>query len=467
MGTTETFDAIVIGTGQAGKPLARSLAQSGSRTAIVERDERVGGSCVVRGCTPTKTMVASARVAHLARRAADYGVRTGAVAVDLVTVRKRKRDIVELFSGGGQKGLEGQDGLELVFGEGSFLSDRELEVTLLEGGTRRLRAEQIFINTGARPRVPEIEGLADVAYLDSTSIMELADVPEHLVVIGGGYIGLEFGQMFRRFGARVTIVQRAPQLLPREDEDVASALTEILKDEGIEVLLSSTPLAVSRDGEGRTVVAVETPEGKRDLLASELLVAAGRVPAVERLDLAAAGVETDASGHIVVNERLETNVPGIFALGDVKGGPAFTHISYDDYRIVESNLLGGGSATTAGRIVPYTVFTDPELGRVGLSEREARSRGLDVRVAKLPMNRVARALETDETRGLMKAIVDAGTDQILGAAILGVAGGEVMTVLQVAMMGKLPFTAIRDGAFSHPTFAESLNNLFSELDGRE
>ena len=349
-----------------------------------------------------------------------------------------------------------------------------MEVTLNEGGTRRLTAGKILINAGARPRVPALPGIEEVPYLDSTAIMELDQVPEHLLVIGGGYIGLEFGQMFRRFGSRVTIVQRGGQLLAREDADVAEEIATILRGEGIEVLLETQPVRVDRDADGRIRLAVRSPGGEHTLSGSHLLVAAGRVPNTDRLNLGAAGIEVDGRGFIRVNGRLETNVPGIYALGDINGGPAFTHISYDDYRILEANLLEGGGqqgrtrgarATTEGRVVPYAVFIDPQLGRVGLSEREARAQGRNIRVAKMPMTWVARALETDEARGFMKAIVDADTDQILGAAILSIEGGEIMTVLQMAMMGGLPYTALRDAVFAHPTLAESLNNLFTTLEG--
>ena len=464
MTETEQYDAIVIGAGQAGNPLSRALAGAGWKAALVER-AHVGGTCVNEGCTPTKTMVASARVAHLARRAGDYGVRTGPVAVDLARVRQRKRDIVESFRGNNLRRLEATENLDLLMGEARFVAPKEVEVTLNEGGTRRLAAETILINAGARPRVPDLPGIEAVPSLDSTSIMELDQVPDHLLVIGGGYIGLEFGQMFRRFGSQVTIVQRGPQLRAREDADVAQEVAAILREDGIEVLLDTTPLRVDRDAEGCIQLAVRAPGGERTLSGSHLLVAAGRVPNTDHLNLSAAGIEADRRGFVRVNPRLETNVPGVYALGDIKGGPAFTHISYDDYRILEANLLEGGESTTEGRLVPYTVFIDPQLGRVGLSEREARAQGRKIRVAKMPMTWVARALETDETRGLMKAIVDADTGQILGADILSIEGGEIMTVLQMAMTGGLPYTALRDAIFAHPTLAESLNNLFTTLDG--
>ncbi len=464
MKNPEDYKAIVIGTGQGGKPLAGSLARAGWKTAIIEREDKVGGTCVIKGCTPTKTMVASARVAHLARRAADYGVRTSSVAVDMVRVRERKRDIVDLFSGGGRRGLEKLEHLDLIFGHASFTGPHEIEVATPDDVPRRLTAEKIFINTGLRPLIPDIPGLKDVPYLDSTSIMELDSVPEHLLVLGGGYVALEFGQMFRRFGSKVTILQRSGLLLSREDPDVAEEIANILGGEGIDVRLKTRATRFEQDDEGQIVATVESAQGKETIRATQLLVATGRVPNGDRLNLEAAGIRTDERGSIPVNERLETNVPGVYCMGDANGGPAFTHISYDDYRIIRDNLLEGANASTKGRFVPYTVFIDPELGRVGLTEKQAKSQGLDVRVAKLPMSRVARALESDETRGFMKALVDPKSQQILGCAILGVHGGEVMAVLQVAMMGKLPYTAIKEGTFAHPTLAESLNNLFMTLD---
>ncbi|HLZ81562.1 MAG TPA: FAD-dependent oxidoreductase, partial [Ktedonobacteraceae bacterium] len=314
-----------------------------------------------------------------------------------------------------------------------------------------------------RPSKPTISGIDAVATLDSTSIMELDSVPSHLLVLGGGYIGLEFGQMFRRFGSDVTIIQRGARLLAREDGDVADAVAEIMREDGIEVLLTTTPLQVEQTGTGEIRLTVKSATGERVLHGTHLLLAAGRTPNSDSLNLAATGVETDKHGNIPVNEQLETNVPGIYALGDIKGGPAFTHISYDDFRIIRTNLLEKGHASIHDRLVPYTVFIDPQLGRIGLSEAEARAQGRNIQVAKMPMNYVARALELDETRGFMKAIVDADTEQILGCAILGIEGGEIMSALEIAMMGKLPYTVLRDGVFAHPTLAESLNNLFSSF----
>jgi pyruvate/2-oxoglutarate dehydrogenase complex dihydrolipoamide dehydrogenase (E3) component len=457
------YDAIVIGAGQGGGPLASALANAGKKTALIEQ-EHAGGTCVNEGCTPTKTMVASARVAYLARRGADYGVQTGPISVDMTVVRKRKRAIVESFRSGSEKRIASTQGLDYLPGQARFNGSKQLEVILNSSDTRLLSAETIIINTGARPAQPDLPGVEQIPVLNSTSIMELDTVPEHLLIVGGGYVGLEFGQMFRRFGSRVTIIQRGAHLLSREDDDIADAVADILREDGIEILLQATPRHVLRQANNQLHLSVQTSEGERLLSGSHLLMAAGRTPNTNMLDAEATGIKLDKHGFIPVNERLETGVAGIYAIGDVKSGPAFTHISYDDFRILRANLLEHGDATTHDRLVPYTVFIDPQLGRVGLSEREAREQGRTIRVAKMPMSYVARALETDESRGLMKAIVDAHSGQILGCAILGIEGGEIMSALQLAMMGKLPYTTLRDAVFAHPTLAESLNNLFSTLD---
>jgi pyruvate/2-oxoglutarate dehydrogenase complex dihydrolipoamide dehydrogenase (E3) component len=454
------YDAIVIGAGQAGGPLSTALAQAGHNTAIIER-VHVGGTCINEGCTPTKTMVASARVAYLTRRAADYGVEVGPVSIDMKVVRKRKRDIVESFRTGSERRIVSAEGDNLLMGEARFIEPKVVEVRLNSGEIRTLTAKNIFINAGDRPSIPPIDGIKNVPTLDSTSIMELDSVPEHLLVFGGSYIALEFGQMFRRFGSKVTIIQRSAHLLSREDTDIADEVAQILREDGIEILLESSVLHVMQNLNGSIEMVVRTAGGEQILTGSHLLVAASRVPNTDWLNLEAAGIETDKRGFIRVNERLETNVPGIYALGDIKGGPAFTHISYDDFRIIRTNLLEHGNASIRDRLVPYTVFIDPQLGRIGLSETEARASGRAIRVAKMPMNYVARALEIDESRGFMKAIVDAESGQILGGAVLGIEGGEIMAMLEIAMMGKLPYTVLRDGVFAHPTLAESLNNLFT------
>jgi len=457
----ERYDAIIIGTGQAGKPLALALAEAGRKTAIIER-EHVGGTCINVGCTPTKTMVASARVAYLAQRGGDYGIRPTPVQVEMPKVRQRKQAIVESFRNSSQRQIENTKGIDLIFGEASFTGPNTVAVRMNAGGTRHLTADRIFINTGGRPAEPAIAGLDKCAALDSSSIMELDVLPAHLLVLGGGYIGLEFGQMFCRFGSQVTVVQRGKRLLEREDADVGEEVAKILREDGVEVLLETHTQHAEQAGD--TIrLTVQTQSGERTLSGSHLLVAVGRVPNTDALNLSAAGIKTDTRGFVVANERLETNVPGIYALGDVKGGPAFTHISYDDYRIIRTNLLEGGNATTTGRLVPYTVYIDPQLGRVGMSETEARTDGRSIRVAKMPMSWVARALEMEESRGFMKAVIDAETNQILGYTALGVEGGELMSMVSIAMMGKVPYTTLRDGIFAHPTLAEALNNLFANL----
>ena len=458
----EHFDAIVIGSGQAGTPLTIALAEAGRKTALVE-SQHVGGTCINVGCTPTKTMAASARIAYLARRAADYGIRCGPVVVDLGEIHRRKQVIVDDFREGEQRRVEASRNAELIFGKAHFTGPKFVEVSVNAGGTRALTSDTIFINTGDRPATPHIAGLDSVKALDSTSIMELQEVPEHLLVLGGGDVGLEFGQMFRRFGSRVTIVQHGKQLLSREDRDVADEVCEVLRADGIEVLLETAAVGVHASASG-VGLDLRGPAGESTLTGSHMLDAAGRVPNSEHLNLAATGVKVDARGFISVNDRLETNVAGIYALGDVKGGPAFTHISYDDYRIIRNNLLRGGNSSTKNRLVPYTVYTDPQLGRIGLTEQEARSLGRSIRVAKIPMTSVARAVETAESRGFIKAIVDAETGQILGAAVLAVEGGEIMSMLQIAMMGKLLYTALEDGIFAHPAFAEGLNTLFMNME---
>lgn len=456
------YDAVIIGAGQAGGPLSIDLAKAGWKTALIER-EHVGGTCINEGCTPTKTMVASARVAYLARRGADYGVNTGPVTIDLAKVRERKRNIVDDFRSGKERRILRTKGVDLMMGEARFTSPKTVEVRLSNGQVRQLGPKKIFINAGARPSTLSLKGIEGVEICNSTTIMELDTVPEHLLVVGGGYVGLEFGQMFRRFGSQVTIVQRSAQLLTREDDDVADEVAKLLREDGIQILLNTTLVRAEQPKRGNILLTVSGPEGERTLIGSHLLVAAGRTPNSDTLNLQSAGVEIDRQGFIKVNERLETNVPGIYALGDVKGGPAFTHISYDDYRIIRTNLLEGGDATTRDRFVPYTVYIDPQLGRVGLGESEARAQKRNIRVAKMPMTHVARALEVDEPRGFMKAVVDADTSQILGCAVLGIEGGEVMSMLQIAMMGKLPYPVLREATFAHPALSESLNNLFGSF----
>jgi len=459
----ENFDAIIIGVGQAGKPLALSLSEKGWKTAIIER-KYLGGTCINYGCTPTKTMIASAHIAHLADRAEEYGVHTGKVQVDLKEVKQRKENIVKSFRQSISDSFGNAPNLTLIRGEAYFTASKVVEVALHEGGTRQLRADKIFIDCGTSPRKPDFDGIDSVDWLNSTSIMELEELPRHLLIVGGGYIGLEFSQMFKRFGSRVSLFERGPQLLGREDPDVAAAVADVLKKDGIEVYLNSTIAKVSKDTPGSVTLQVAANGQSRVFEGSHLLVALGTTPNTKTLQLGNAGVAISDKGYILVNDRLETTQAGIYALGDIKGGPAFTHISYDDYRIVKQNILGNGGASTLGRQVPYTVFTDPQLGRIGLSEKEARQKGYQLKIATLPMAHVARAIESGQTRGFMKAIVDAHTGQLLGAAILGMEGGEIMAMIQLAIMGGLPYTRLRDAVFAHPTLAESLNTLFSQID---
>lgn len=451
------YDAIIIGSGQAGNPLAHKLADRGWKVALIERDH-LGGSCINYGCTPTKTMLASARLAHYARKAAELGVNTGEVTVDLKAVVARKNEIVREWRGGQEYHAESRPSLDVFRGEGAFLGPRTVRVN----GTP-LHSDHIFINTGARPRVPAIPGLENTPYLTNRNIMDLTELPEHLLVLGGSYIGLEFGQMFRRFGSRVTVIETGDQLIGREDEDVARSLQEALEQEGTRFSLRSETLRVA-GREGAIVLTLRHIDGRIEQLAgSHLLVAVGRAPNTEKLNLAAAGVAVTASGHIPVTDQLVTNVPGIWALGDVKGGPAFTHVSYDDHLIVYDNLFGDGERTARNRIVPYALFTDPELGRVGLSEKEARAAGYRLKVGKIPMAWVARAIERKETAGIMKIVIDAETDRILGAAVLGSEGGELVQTLMALMMAGAPWTLFHRAMFIHPSMTEGFFTLMDNV----
>ena len=414
-------------------------------------------------------MVASAKIAYHVKRQAEYGVKeAGEVTVDMATVRKRKRDIVDSFRGGSEGRLKKAENVTVVRGKARFVGMKEVEVQSTKGETERLKAEWVFVNVGCRPAPLAIPGADTVDVLDSTSIMELAVVPEHLVVIGGGYVGLEFAQMFRRFGSKVTIVQRGGQLLGREDEDIAEDVKKILLEEdGVDVMLNSRVEKAEKIDDGKAKLVVKTENGEDEVLCSHILAAAGRVPNTNDLGLEKTGVELGKDGFVKVNEKLQTSVDGIFVMGDVKGGPAFTHISYDDFRILKGNILDNRTLTTTARLVPYTVFIDPQLGRIGHTEASAKAQGLKYRVAKMPMAWVARALEMDETRGMMKVLVEeeGKGDQILGCAILGIDGGEVMSMIQIAVMGGVKWQALRDGVFAHPLLAESLNNLFGSLEG--
>lgn len=459
----ETFDVIVIGAGQGGGPLASAFATAGRKTALIEK-EHAGGTCVNEGCTPTKTMIASGRVAYLARRGADYGVDVGEVSIDMETIRKRKRDMVEMFREGSKSSIIGTEGLDYIEGAARFVGDKTIEVELNDGGKRTLQAETIVLNVGERPRPLGIAVPDGATILDSTTVMELGEVPEHLLIVGGGVIGLEFGQLFRRLGAEVTIVHRSDRLINREDRDVTDAVEEIFQEDGIALELNMSPTSITMDGD-QTVVTVEGKDGgTKEIRASHVLAAAGRIPNTDTLDAEATGLELDDRGYVETDDRLLTDVPGIYAIGDIRPGPKFTHISYDDYRIMSANLLEDGSRKVSDRPIPYTVFIDPQLGRVGLSEHQAQQQHVPYKIAKAGMSSVARALETDETRGLMKVLVHAETNQIIGAAILGIEGGELMSMIEIAMMGNLPYPALRDGVFAHPNLSEALNTVFGSVE---
>jgi pyruvate/2-oxoglutarate dehydrogenase complex dihydrolipoamide dehydrogenase (E3) component len=457
----EHFEIAVIGGGKGGKTLAAKEAAAGRRVVMVEKG-MIGGTCINVACIPTKTLIKSAKVAELARRAAEFGIRAAFDGTEPLGLRDRKRAVVAEMVERNQANFD-RSGMALLIGTASFTGPRTLEVRLQQGGAQRLTADKLFLNTGTRPALPPLPGLADARPLDSESVQELDRLPEHLIIVGGGYVGCEFAQMFRRFGSRVTLVERNEAFLRREDRDVAKQVLDIFREDGIDVLLGASVQRVEGLSGESVQVRLKTPAGERTIEGSDLLAALGRSPNTEELNLAAAGVETDDRGFIQVNERLETTAKGVWALGDVNGGPQFTHVSLDDYRIVAANW-SGGNRSTADRLVPYTLFIDPELGRVGMTEEEARQRGLRIRVARLAAESVPRSMTSGETRGYLKAVVEAESERILGVSILVAEGGEVMAVVQVAMRAGLPYTALRDMVFAHPTMAEGLNDLFDTLE---
>ena len=450
------YDAIVIGSGQAGVPLSFRFADIGWQVALIEKSY-LGGTCINNGCTPTKTMVHRAQVAYYARNAARWGVRTSDVSADLAAIVTQKNKVVHSFRDGKQKQMMRRPNLHFYNGQARFVGVHQVLV-----GETLLESEKIFINTGGRARAPLIPGLDKIPYLTNENIMDLTALPEHLIVLGGGYIGLEFGQMFARFGSRVTIIQRAAQIVPREDPEVAVELQRVLEEEGLTFLLNARATRVEQEGD-TIVVSVDRASGPSIVSGSHLIVAIGRRPNTDDLGLEKAGIETDQFGFIKVNARLETNVPGTWALGDVKGGPAFTHISYNDFQIVDANLTQGKNLTTDNRIVPYSVFTDPQLGGVGMTEKEARAKGYQLKIGRIPMSHVARAIERDETAGLMKIIVDAATNRILGATVLATDGGELIHVLYTLMLGNLPYTLLKGAVYIHPTLAEGFFSLMEDV----
>ena len=452
----KNFDAIFIGAGQSGPFLAVRFAERGLKVALIER-EHLGGTCVNDGCVPTKTLVASARVAHVAREAGRFGVQVGDVSVDMRAVKARKDAVVNQSVAGLTDWLGGLETLTSIRGEARFIGPNAVRV-----GDDELSAPKIFINVGGRPSVPDWPGIHDLPYLTNTSMMAIDFLPEHLVIVGGSYIGLEFAQMYRRFGSLVTVIEAGPRLIAREDQEVSDAVRAMLEGEGVAIHVNANNLAMSRDGD-QARVAFDADDVAQSVTGSHLLLAVGRHPNTDGLGLDVAGIATDARGFIVVDDELRTNVRGVWALGDVNGKGAFTHTSYNDFEIVAANLLGGGTRRVSDRISAYALYTDPPLGRIGMSEVEVRASGRAALVASFPMARVGRARERGETTGFMKVLVDAQTERILGAALFGIEADEVVQTLLLAMAADLPYTRITQTMFIHPTVTELLPSLFAAL----
>lgn len=459
MSQPQRYEVLVLGSGEGGKYLAWHMARSGRRTAVVER-KLIGGSCPNINCLPSKNEIWSAKVADLVHHAAKFGMVTGSTAIDMERVRQRKRDMVDGLIAMHQDRYKAS-GAELIMGAGRFVAPKTLEVRLNDGGTRVLAGDRVFLNLGTHATIPPVLGLAEAGPLTHIEVLELDRLPQHLVVLGGGYVGLEFAQAYRRFGSRVTVVEHGPQLLGREDPDVAEEIKRVLSTEAIEVIIGADVLRV--EGRSREFrLQVRTAAGERTITGSDILVAAGRTPNTAGIGLEVAGVELDARGYVKVNDRLETTASEVWAIGECAGSPQFTHVAFDDFRTIRENLAGG-SRSTRDRLIPYCLFTDPPLARVGLSQREAQQRGIAVRLANLPMSAVLRTRTTGETAGFMKVLVEATGDRILGFAMVGPEAGEVMAVVQTAMIGGMPYTALRDAILTHPTMAEGLNALFAAI----
>jgi pyruvate/2-oxoglutarate dehydrogenase complex dihydrolipoamide dehydrogenase (E3) component len=460
MSQVEHFDVLVLGSGQGGQLIAGYLAQAGRHTAVVER-RWIAGSCPTIACMPSKTEIWSARVAHFTQHGSQFGVMTDPVTIYMPTVLRRKRDMVsrevDLHL---QKNFKAT-GTELIVGDGRFTASKTLEVRLNDGGTRLLAGDQVFLNIGTHAAMPAIAGLEAAGPLTHIEALELDYVPSNLIVLGGGYVGLEMAQAYRRFGSRVTVIEPGPRVISREDPDVADELQRILGNEGIQFLTETEVVGVSGRSGQQVGVTVRTPSGEQQIEGSDILVATGRVPNTAGIGLDEAGVELDARGYIRVNERLETTAPNVWAIGECAGSPHFTHVSVDDFRIIRDNLAGG-NRSTRDRLVPYCMFTDPQLAHVGLTEREAQHQGIAVRVARLPMSTVPRTHTTDETQGFMKALIDS-EDRILGFTMIGSEAGEVMTAIQTAMLAGLPYPRLRDAVIAHLTVAEGLGPLLSNV----
>jgi pyruvate/2-oxoglutarate dehydrogenase complex dihydrolipoamide dehydrogenase (E3) component len=463
MSQPEHYDVLIFGSGGGGKLTAWHNGRSGRRVAVVER-KWIGGSCPNIACLPSKNEIHSAEAAHFARNGAEFGVMTGPVKVDMAKVVQRKRAMVERLVATHLKNYK-ESGAELVMGSGRFVAPKTLEVSLNDGGTRTLTGTQVFINVGTHAAIPNVPGLDAARPMTHIEVLELDLLPAHLIVIGGGYSGLELAQAYRRFGAEVTVVEAGPQLMGREDADASHEIQRILADEGVHIHVPAELLKVSGLSGDEVSIALRTSDGEQTIDGSHILVAAGRIPNTAGIGLDIAGVELTDRGFVKVNERLETSAPDVWALGECAGSPMFTHISEDDFRIVRDNLAGG-KRSTRDRLIPYCMFTDPPLAHVGLSEREAERQGVKTRVAKLPMSAVLRAQATGQTEGFMKALVGESDDRILGFTMIGAEAGEVLAVIQTAMMADLPYTQLRDADFTHPTFSEGLNFLFSNTPPR-
>jgi pyruvate/2-oxoglutarate dehydrogenase complex dihydrolipoamide dehydrogenase (E3) component len=459
----EHYEILVIGSGEAGKYLAWTMAKSGRRTAVVERG-LIGGSCPNIACLPSKNIIHSAKVAELVGRAQQFGIRTGAATIEMDGVRQRKRRMVDEMIAIHLDRYKAS-GAELILGEGRFIAARTVEVRLKEGGVRTFEGDQIFLNVGTRAAIPNVPGLKEAGPLTHVEALELGRLPGHLIIIGAGFIALELAQAMRRFGSRVTILARGSQLASREDPDVAQELLGIFRDEGIETLFGASILAVEGVSGQQVEINIRDAQGTRILKGSDILVATGRVPNTQTLDANNAGVELDAHGYVRVNERLQTTAPGIWAMGDCAGSPHFTHVAFDDFRIVRDNL-NGIDRTTRDRLIPFCIFTDPELARVGLSESEARKLGIPYRLVKIPSAAVLRTRTLSETRGFLKALISSESDEILGFTAVASQAGELMSVVQTAMLAKLPYTALREAILAHPTMAEGLIVLFAAVPGR-
>jgi pyruvate/2-oxoglutarate dehydrogenase complex dihydrolipoamide dehydrogenase (E3) component len=459
----EQVDVLILGSGGGGKLTAWHMARSGRRVAVVER-RWIGGSCPNVACLPSKNEIRSAEVAHVARNGAQFGTMTGPVKVDMGKVRQRKRDMVQALVDAHLHNYK-TSGAELIMGDGRFIAPKTIEVSLNDGGTRTLVGAQVFLNVGTHAAIPNIPGLEAAKPLTHIEALELDVLPAHLIVIGGGYAGLELAQAYRRFGAEVSVVEAGPQLMAREDPDVAHEIRRILTDEGLAIHVGAQLLKVEGQSGNAVSITLQTDSGEQTINGSHILVATGRIPNTAGIGLDTLGVELDERGFVRVNERLETSAPNVWALGDCAGSPMFTHISEDDFRIVRDNLAGG-RRSARDRYIPYCMFTDPPLAHVGLSEREAERQGVKTRIAKLPMKAVLRAQATDETEGFMKALVGENDDRILGFTMVGAQAGEVMAVVHTAMMANLPYTKLRDADFAHPTMAEGLNFLFSNTPAR-